>query len=192
MTTLQITPKVNIDLNQLLVSMKQLQTREIKHFVAEVNALLASRERLLLTDEEEHLLSKINRELPEEVHLRHSILQEHSRNGSFALAQREELAELTEQLAAAKAERLRNLRFLAQSRNCTLYELKELFGDLLSEDAKTLLDEEVQKIKTRNHAARALLKSWAEEGDEEEQRETLEYLKKAIDEDRLSDRKFFS
>jgi excisionase family DNA binding protein len=43
----------------------------------------------------------------------------------------------------------------------------------------------------KNQAAIELLRSWREEGDEQEQRETWEYLKKALDEDRLSDRKLF-
>ncbi|SRR6266540_185328 len=42
-----------------------------------------------------------------------------------------------------------------------------------------------------NSAALALLQSWAEEGDEQEQRDTWEYLKIVLDEDRLSDRKLF-
>ena len=40
--------------------------------------------------------------------------------------------------------------------------------------------------------ARALLKFWREDvTDTEEQRETMEYLKRVLDEDRLSDRKLF-
>lgn len=41
--------------------------------------------------------------------------------------------------------------------------------------------------------ALALLQSWDVEGspEQEEQRETWEYLKRALDEDRLSDRKLF-
>jgi hypothetical protein len=37
----------------------------------------------------------------------------------------------------------------------------------------------------------ALLQSWIDEGDEEEQKETGEYLIQALDEDRLSERKLF-
>jgi hypothetical protein len=37
----------------------------------------------------------------------------------------------------------------------------------------------------------SLLKSWVEEVDPEEQRETGQYLIRALDEDRLSDRKLF-
>ena len=42
----------------------------------------------------------------------------------------------------------------------------------------------------KNHALIQLLKSWRE-GDEEEQRNTWEYLRQALDEDRLSERKLF-
>jgi hypothetical protein len=42
-----------------------------------------------------------------------------------------------------------------------------------------------------NQAAIDLLRSWREEGDEAEQRETWEFLQQALDEDRLSDRPLF-
>jgi len=42
----------------------------------------------------------------------------------------------------------------------------------------------------KNDAAIALLNSWSV-GDEHEQRETWEYLQKALDEDRFSSRKLF-
>lgn len=43
----------------------------------------------------------------------------------------------------------------------------------------------------RNQAAIRLLESSLVEGDSDEQRETWEWLRKALDEDRLSDRKLF-
>ncbi len=49
-----------------------------------------------------------------------------------------------------------------------------------------LSPERVQK----NLALSQLLKSWRE-GDEKEQRDTMQYLRKALDEDRLSDRELF-
>ncbi len=55
------------------------------------------------------------------------------------------------------------------------------------------LDPEVarqEQIK-RNQAVIELLRSWEEEGDEEEQTETWEYLRTALDEDRLSNRPLF-
>lgn len=54
------------------------------------------------------------------------------------------------------------------------------------QDART---EQIQ----RNQAAIQLLESWCNVGEDDarEQRETLEYLKRMLDEDRLSNRKLF-
>jgi seryl-tRNA(Sec) selenium transferase len=58
--------------------------------------------------------------------------------------------------------------------------------------AVALLEEAVPGYRaSRNAAAIEMLRSWAEEGDEEEQRETGEFLMRALDEDRTSDRKLF-
>jgi hypothetical protein len=45
--------------------------------------------------------------------------------------------------------------------------------------------------KDKQFALISLLRSWAEEEDAEEQRETGEYLIRVLDEDRLSDRMLF-
>lgn len=42
-----------------------------------------------------------------------------------------------------------------------------------------------------NHGAAALLQSWIDEGNAEEQRRTYEYLSQALDEDRPAERKLF-
>ncbi|MEG4147406.1 hypothetical protein [Microcoleus sp. Pol12B5] len=52
---------------------------------------------------------------------------------------------------------------------------------------KLSLEERIQ----RNKGAIDLINSWIEEGDEQEQTETAEYLRKALDEDRLSNRPLF-
>lgn len=53
-----------------------------------------------------------------------------------------------------------------------------------------LLDEHLPSSRRQAELV-SLLKSWVEDGDPEEQRETGEYLIRALDEDRLSDRKLF-
>jgi hypothetical protein len=55
--------------------------------------------------------------------------------------------------------------------------------------AETLLSESLP-VK-RKGSLSALIQSWIDEGDEEEQRETWEALKKGIDENRVGQRKFF-
>jgi hypothetical protein len=53
-----------------------------------------------------------------------------------------------------------------------------------------LLDQHLPSKDPRSEAVE-LLQSWIEEGDEQEQKETGEYLIQALDEDRLSDRRLF-
>lgn len=60
------------------------------------------------------------------------------------------------------------------------------------EYASKVLEEHIsQAERERREKAIALVQSWIDEGDEEEQRETGEYLIRVLDEDRLSDRKLF-
>jgi Cdc6-like AAA superfamily ATPase len=57
---------------------------------------------------------------------------------------------------------------------------------------KTLLPQRTKaEQRARNLAVIELLHEWREEGNEEEERESFENLKKALDEDRLSDRPLF-
>jgi hypothetical protein len=62
----------------------------------------------------------------------------------------------------------------------------------IAPDAYTLqlLDKHLPP-KDRRAELVALLQSWIEDGDAEEQKETGEYLVRVLDEDRLSDRKLF-
>jgi len=48
-----------------------------------------------------------------------------------------------------------------------------------------------QTERERREKAIALVQSWIDEGDEEEQKETWDYLVRVLDEDRTSDRKLF-
>ncbi len=47
------------------------------------------------------------------------------------------------------------------------------------------------KVSEKNQKVIDLLDFWIEDGNKQEQTETWEYLKKELDENRLSDRKFF-
>src|SRR2546428_5837618 len=53
-------------------------------------------------------------------------------------------------------------------------------------------EEEARRVqREKNEALVPLLQSWSEEGDEEEQREAFENLKRTLDEDRLGYRKIY-
>jgi hypothetical protein len=58
--------------------------------------------------------------------------------------------------------------------------------EAIEDDAEFL-----RQNRERNQALRELLRSWREEGDEQEQKEAWEFIRHALDEDRLSDRKLF-
>jgi hypothetical protein len=63
---------------------------------------------------------------------------------------------------------------------------------LSTEPMETVVTEMSQAERMqRNQAAIELLRSWEEEGDEQEQTETWEYLRRVLDEDRLSNRPLF-
>jgi len=51
--------------------------------------------------------------------------------------------------------------------------------------------QENNQLTQQHQALKKLTKAWIEEGDEEEQTETWEYLRQALDEDRLSHRPLF-
>ena len=63
---------------------------------------------------------------------------------------------------------------------------------LENEPARIATAEEVRLAQIeKNQAAIRLIRSWVDDGDEQEQTETLEYLKTALDEDRVGQRKLF-
>lgn len=58
------------------------------------------------------------------------------------------------------------------------------------ENQTFVVSETAKKLDKKNAKAISLLDSWLK-GDEKEQTETWDFLKKSLDEDRLSDRKFY-
>ena len=60
-----------------------------------------------------------------------------------------------------------------------------------SEQKVTLETLEANRLAQQHKALKELTRLWIEEGDEQEQTETWEYLRQALDEDRLSNRPLF-
>jgi siroheme synthase (precorrin-2 oxidase/ferrochelatase) len=117
----------------------------------------------------------------------------------------EKVADMTiEELKAVIAEVVaQQLKSQSYTRALASLFTKEQARRLQPLDKHWLIDQMVQKIKTplpqrteaeqlaRNLAVIELLHEWREEGNEEEERESFENLKRALDEDRLSDRPLF-
>lgn len=64
-------------------------------------------------------------------------------------------------------------------------------GVLSDQYAVQLLDRHLPMRRDRGAELVALLQSWIDDDDAEEQKETAEYLIRTLDQDRLSDRKLF-
>jgi uncharacterized protein Yka (UPF0111/DUF47 family) len=82
-----------------------------------------------------------------------------------------------------------------------LLQMMRLFRDTVTVKPELAADNSEEKAITemsqaeriqKNQAVIELLKSWEEEGDEIEQTETWQFLRKALDEDRLSNRPLFT
>ena len=72
--------------------------------------------------------------------------------------------------------------------------ITKALGDITRAKGMYQLDELAEPTAPSDDRANRLVQlvqSWIDEGDADEQRETLEYLIQALDEDRLSDRKLF-
>jgi hypothetical protein len=68
--------------------------------------------------------------------------------------------------------------------------LKPALSDISEQKAATETLE-ANRLAQQHKALKELTRLWIEEGDEQEQTETWEYLRQALDEDRLSNRPFF-
>ncbi|MGK7875766.1 MAG: hypothetical protein AB4426_21465 [Xenococcaceae cyanobacterium] len=68
--------------------------------------------------------------------------------------------------------------------------MKPVSSDTSEQKATTEI-EEAHRLSQQHQALKELTRQWIEEGDEQEQTETWEYLRTALDEDRLSDRPLF-
>lgn len=94
-------------------------------------------------------------------------------------------ATIDERLSAMKASLLQEIAKLIEDNG------KQREGALVYRPAYVLPKRTKEEQLQINQALIEWLDKWVEEGDEEEQRETFEYLQKALDEDRLSNRPLF-
>lgn len=125
MTTLQITSKIQIDIEELLAGLAQLQTHDLEGVLSRANVILAQRKASNLPSVESDLLRAINQGLPSGVQARYNELSEKMHNNAISTSEHDELLALVEQVELKDAERLENLMKLARLRNIPLPTLME-------------------------------------------------------------------
>lgn len=126
MTSIQITSK--IDLDQLMAGIAQLETSELEAYAEKISLLVAQRKAASLSAQETALFKMINRSLPAEVEMRHTVLQNKVHTETITAAEQKELVKLIERVERSEGERLEALFTLSQIRQVSLPTLMEQLG----------------------------------------------------------------
>jgi len=125
MPEVQVTSKINIDLNEVLTGVAQLDTPDLEDFLSKVSLLLAQRKAPSLPKWEAELLQKINQGLPATVQQRYDDLASKLRAETITPAEHQELLALIDQIELADAERMQHFIELAQLRNMSVDQLMD-------------------------------------------------------------------
>lgn len=113
---------------QLLQAIDEIEVTELRRVVSEVIARASKRLAPSLSSEETELLKKINRGLPQDLHLRIRELDAKRRGGRLNDTEHEELLRLIDRVEEAQVDRLEHLVALAQVRGTTLPKLMAELG----------------------------------------------------------------
>ena len=113
---------------QLLQAIDEIEVTELRRVVSEVLARASKRLAPSLSFEETELLKKINRGLPQDLHLRVRELDAKRREERLSDTEHEELLRLIGQVEGAQVKRLEHLVALAQVRGTTLPKLMAELG----------------------------------------------------------------
>lgn len=128
MATVQVTSKINIELDKVLGGVAKLDTPELGRFLSQVSILLARRKAPSLPEREAELLQKINQGLPTAFQQRYDGLTTKLQADTITSAEYQELLQLIDQIELADAERMQHLIELAQLRNLSLDGLMNQLG----------------------------------------------------------------
>ncbi|MBI1878610.1 MAG: hypothetical protein HYR94_10355 [Chloroflexi bacterium] len=127
MITVEVPAKLTID--DLVIAIEQLPTRELTEFVRRVIAIQAQRGEPLLADEEERaLLEVVASQLPAEAQSRLDRLRQKSRKGSLTSAEQAELLNFVQQVERQDLARVEALVDLAHRRGVAVSTLMRELG----------------------------------------------------------------
>jgi len=127
MPTIEIKPKVQVTLNEILAAVSKLDSREMEAFFNQVGTLLAHRKTRHLSEKEFQLLAEINKGLPPEHRRKYLKLKDKLRPGNLTEAEYKELSAMSDEIERTGVRRLECLVELSKLRGV---ELKELMNQL--------------------------------------------------------------
>jgi hypothetical protein len=127
MPTIEVKPKVQVTLNEILAAISKLDTREMEAFFNQVGTLLAHRKTSHLSEKEFQLLAEINKGLPPEHRLKYLQLKDKSHRGNLTKAEYKEFLAMSGEIERTGVRRLECLVELSRLRRV---ELKELMNQL--------------------------------------------------------------
>ena len=109
-----------ISLNDLLNSVRQLNTKDLEQFIFQVLTMRAKRIAPNVSNQEAEMLEKINQGLPLETQQRYNVLVTKRQAETLTSEEYQELLTLIESIELADAERVQTLTKLAQLRNVSV------------------------------------------------------------------------
>ena len=120
MPAVQVTSKIEIDFEEVLLGLSRLETNVMEQFVDKVIALQAERRAHRLPKREAELLQKINQGLPFAIRERYAGLNLKLHEETITPEEHEEFLQLIERQELADAERLKHLIELASLRKVSV------------------------------------------------------------------------
>ena len=135
MNTIKITKQVDLGLDDILIGISELDTKDLETFMQKLGHLIARRKVTTLPEREAVLLMKINAAIPTRLQKRYEILLEKNREERITPTEHEELLKVIEKIESKNVERLEHLIELSRLRNISLDELmKQLHLNAFQDD----------------------------------------------------------
>ena len=128
MTTIEVKPKVKLELNDILNGISKLDVKDLENFFNRVGTILAHRKTRHLSEREFQLLSEINKGLPAAHRQKYLSLKEKHQQATLSGAETKELAAMVAEVEQVGVRRLECLVELAKLRGVEVNLLMKQLG----------------------------------------------------------------
>ncbi|MCF8243810.1 MAG: hypothetical protein K9J37_02160 [Saprospiraceae bacterium] len=128
MATIELKPKLKVELNEILNGVAQLDVKELESFFKRIGTLLAHRKTSHLPEREFQLLTEINKGLPEEHRQQYLLLKDKRQQETLSATEAKQLAAMTQEIEQIGVKRLECLVELAKLRGVEVNTLMTQLG----------------------------------------------------------------